>query len=123
MTQDRKAVTATDQVGALAQLVRTVRLVWRLMLDPRVPTWPKWIVPASILYVLSPIDLVPDLILGLGQADDVAILFLAVRLFIEFCPPDVVQEHRRVLAGMDARDDPSSEEVVEGSYRVMSDDN
>lgn len=122
MSQDRKPVVAEDRVGALAQLIRTFRLVWRLMQDPRVPTFPKLIVPAALLYVVSPIDLIPDMILGLGQMDDIAVLFLSISLFIEFCPRDVVEEHRRALAGPARTGNPGGEEVVEGTYRVVPDD-
>ena len=117
MSQERKPVVTADHMGALASLVRTIRLVWRLLQDPRVPTFPKLIVPAAILYVLSPIDLIPDFILGLGQVDDIGILFLSISLFIELCPHDVVEEHRRALRSAQ----PGSEEVVEGTYRVMPD--
>ena len=117
--RERRPVVA-DNAGALAQFVRRIRLVWRLMLDSRVPTWPKLVVPATLLYILSPIDLIPDLILGLGQIDDVAIFFFGISLFVELCPRDIVEEHRRALANPTA--DRSTEEVIEGTYRVTSDD-
>ncbi len=122
MSEERKPVETPEPFGALGQIVRTFRLVWRLMQDPRVPILPKLIIPASILYVLSPIDLVPDFILGLGQVDDLAIFFFGIRSFIAMCPPDIVEEHRRALDGTQTRSGDAQENVVEGSYRVMSDD-
>ncbi len=119
--RDRKQVTTTDTVGAVAQLIRTLRLVWRLMQDSRVPIFPKLIIPAAILYALSPIDLIPDMILGLGQIDDCAVLFFSISLFVEMCPPDIVAEHRRALAAR-SKSTAWDEDVVEGSYRVVSDD-
>ncbi len=121
MNQDRKPAVAPDRSGALGNIVRTIRLAWRLLQDPRVPVFPKLIIPAAIIYVLSPIDLLPDFILGLGQLDDIAVLFFSVTFFIEMCPPAIVEEHRRALAISRARGD-VQENVVEGSYRVMSDD-
>ncbi len=122
MSQDRKPVETPDPFGVLGQFVRTLRLVWRLMQDPRVPILPKLIIPAAILYVLSPIDLIPDFILGLGQVDDLAVVFFSIRFFIEMCPPDIVEEHRRALAFSHTPPADPQEDVVEGSYRVMSDD-
>ncbi len=122
MTEERKPVAPADQVGALANFVRTLRLVWRLMQDGRVPIFPKLIIPAAILYVLSPIDLIPDFILGLGQIDDIAVFFLSISFFIEMCPPAIVAEHRAALAAERARTGPPQEPVIEGSYRVVSDD-
>jgi uncharacterized membrane protein YkvA (DUF1232 family) len=121
MSEERKLMIASDHVGALAQFVRTLRLVWRLLRDSRVPSLPKLIIPAAILYVLSPIDLLPDLVLGLGQLDDVAIVFLGIALFIEFCPREIVEEHRRALAKAGPAVEQSEDGVVEGSYRVVRD--
>ncbi len=121
MSEQRKPVVAQDKVGALAQFVRTLQLVWRLLKDARVSLFPKLIVPAAILYVLSPIDLMPDLILGFGQLDDLGIIALALALFIELCPHKIVAEHRRAIASPGAPSSPD-ENVIEGSYRRVSDD-
>lgn len=110
-----------DSLNAISSLVRTLRLVWRLLRDPRVPRWSKLIVPAAVVYVLSPIDLLPDLILGLGQVDDLVILFMSVSFFIQACPRYVVEEHRRALGELVASADESGEDVIEGSYRVVRD--
>jgi uncharacterized membrane protein YkvA (DUF1232 family) len=122
MNDERKPVVTPEPFGALGQLVQTLRLVWRLIQDPRVPIFPKLIIPAAIVYVFSPIDLLPDLILGLGQVDDIAILFFSIRFFIEMCPPDIVEEHRRALTVSQTRSGAAPEDVVEGSYHVKSDD-
>ncbi len=122
MNDERKPVVTPEPFGALGQIVQTLRLVWRLMQDPRVPIFPKVIVPAAIIYVLSPIDLLPDLILGLGQVDDIAIFLFSIKFFIEMCPPEIVEEHRRALTISPMRSEDAQENVVEGSYHVKSDD-
>ncbi len=122
MNDERKPVVTPEPFGALRQIVQTLRLVWRLMQDPRVPIFPKLTVPAAIIYVLSPIDLLPDFILGLGQVDDIAIFLFSIKFFIEMCPPDIVEEHRRALTVSPKRSDDAQENVVEGSYHVKSDD-
>ena len=121
MSEQRKPVVAPANVGALAQFVRTLRLVWRLLNDARVSGFPKLIIPAAMLYVLSPVDLVPDMILGLGQLDDLGIVALAIALFIEVCPRAIVEEHRRALTAENAPPD-SNENVIEGSARQIPDD-
>jgi uncharacterized membrane protein YkvA (DUF1232 family) len=121
MSEQRKPVVAQDHVGALTQFVRTFRLVWRLLNDSRVHWFPKLIIPAAILYVLSPIDLIPDFILGLGQLDDLGVVVLAIALFIEFCPRAVVAEHRRALA-TEREAVSSDEDVIEGSSRPVPED-
>ena len=121
MNEERKPVVVQDKVGALKQVVRTLQLVWRLLYDARVSLFPKLIIPAAILYVLSPIDLIPDFILGLGQLDDIGVVALAIALFIEFCPRAIVEEHRRAIA-VDGAPPASDENVIEGSYHQVSDD-
>ncbi len=51
-----------------------------LLRDPRAPRSVKLVLIAALLYVLSPIDLVPDLIPGLGWIDDGAIVMLSLQL-------------------------------------------
>ena len=97
-----------SNLGFLADIIRQVRLAWKLLFDPRVPLWLKTIVPASLIYLISPIDLIPDVALGLGQLDDLAVLIIGVKLFIELCPPAIVREHLQELLG-------------EANWRVESD--
>ena len=119
--KDKSAITPQN-VGALTKVVRTLRLVWRLLIDPRVSFLPKLIPVAAAIYVISPIDLIPDVILGLGQLDDIGIVVLAITLFVEFCPRAIVEEHRKAIkatAGLGATPD---EDVIDGSYREVKGD-
>ncbi|MDY7078886.1 MAG: DUF1232 domain-containing protein [Chloroflexota bacterium] len=110
--------------GWLQDVVRQARLAWRLFWDQRVPMWTKLIPPAALTYVLFPIDLVPDAALGLGQLDDIAVLMIGIKLFVELAPPEVVREHLLALGVRvkewrvveDERGDPSV--VIEGEYAL-----
>jgi len=86
-----------DKTGLLADIVRELRLVWRLLRDRRVPFWTKLVPLATVFYLLFPLDLVSDLLVGLGQLDDLAIIFLGLELFISLSPAAVVEEIRREL--------------------------
>jgi uncharacterized membrane protein YkvA (DUF1232 family) len=121
MSQERKPELTPPSVGALTQFVRTLRLVWRLLNDSRVPALPKLIIPAALVYLLSPVDLIPDLILGLGQLDDLGVLALAVAMFIELCPRDVVEEHRRAIAASAGSRAESDENVIDGTFHEVDD--
>jgi uncharacterized membrane protein YkvA (DUF1232 family) len=121
MGEERKSIAAPERVGAIAQLIRTLELVWRLLNDARVSLFPKLIIPAALVYVISPIDVLPDVILGLGQLDDLGIIALALALFIEFCPRAIVEEHRRAIAAQADPPQAKPEEVIDGSYRVVDD--
>ena len=98
-------------VGWLAETLKQGRLILRLLGDRRVSIWPKLIIPATAVYILSPIDILADPMLGLGQLDDVAVLLIGLKLFVELCPTDIVRQHLDELAS-----------VIEGSYRVVKQD-
>lgn len=118
----RSATTSkTTDPSAIFEIWRSMQLVWRLMLDSRVPATTKFIVPAVAVYLLSPIDLIPEgFLLFFGMIDDLAVLFFGTKFFISLCPPDVVEEHRRALGGGREFTDDTT---VDGTYRVVDEDN
>ena len=83
------------------QIWKTGRLALRLARDSRVPMTAKLVLGGTLLYLVSPIDLVPDWIPLAGQADDVAILLAGLNMFIKACPRWIVDE----LSGKIDRDD------------------
>ena len=96
-------------------LLDQLMLTWRLIRDPRVPLWMKAIPVLAVAYVLSPIDLIPDFIIGLGQLDDLGLIFGAMRLFESVTPDYVVAEHRKEL---DRRNKPL-EIINSNRYRIF----
>jgi uncharacterized membrane protein YkvA (DUF1232 family) len=68
------------------------RIVWGLVRDPRTPLPLKALLAAGLAYVVVPIDLVPDAIPILGQADDLTVLLLVLDLFIANAPREVREE-------------------------------
>lgn len=87
------------QGGVLRDLVMRFKLILRLMGDRRINFLLKLLPIGSLAYLISPIDLVSGIVLPvIGALDDAAILWLGLYLFLELCPPDVVQEHVKRLA-------------------------
>lgn len=70
-----------------------IKLMYRLVKDPRVSVGDKAILGAAIAYVFSPIDLIPDFIPFLGQVDDAYIVAIALQRLINSAGPEVVKEH------------------------------
>ncbi len=115
----------------MAQILGTGRLALGLLRDSRVPMGAKLILGATAAYLILPIDLVPDVIPGLGQADDVLALLAGLNLFIRACPRWLVDEHERRLGGKQRQgmgysgasngQDPSNSAgpVIEGRYRQV----
>ncbi len=69
------------------------RMVWGLVRDPRTPIGLKGMLAAALAYVVFPVDLIPDVIPIIGQADDLTVLLLVLDLFIQNAPPEVRAEH------------------------------
>ena len=94
--------SSAETIGLLARMIRELRLIWRLLSDERVPVWIRSIPVLALAYVIFPLDFLPDYVLGLGQLDDVTVLFLGLRLFLSLCPPALVQEHLRQMDAVEA---------------------
>jgi uncharacterized membrane protein YkvA (DUF1232 family) len=64
----------------------------RLARDPRVPRRAKLALVFAGLWVLSPIDLIPELLPVIGPLDDVVVVALALRYAARRVPVDVLRE-------------------------------
>lgn len=74
--------------GAL-MLPHLLVLIVRLMRDPRVSLRRKLLVGAAVAYLVTPVDLIPDVIPVLGQADDVMLAAFAINQLITSVPPEI----------------------------------
>lgn len=91
-----------------------VRLVYYLMLDREVPIYLKIIPLLSFLYLIFPIDLIPDFAVGIGQFDDLTVLLAGAKIFIELSPNEIVSRYisrMRNKGGYDTLDQPSQPEA------------
>jgi len=94
------------------------RLILRLMLDRRVPIWSKFIIPGGIIYMLSPFDIIPDFLIGLGWLDDFFAIVATVTLFLLSIPSDILREH----LGNGRPPSPEHDgNVIDGSARIVDD--
>ena len=78
-----------DLAGFLPACVTTAR---RLRRDPRVPRRAKLVVAFAGLWVLSPIDLIPEFLPVIGPLDDVVVVALALRYAARQVPRDILVE-------------------------------
>lgn len=68
------------------------RLLYDLSRDDRVPLPAKIKSGAAAAYILSPVDVIPDFIPGLGQMDDIAVVVWAIRNLLRSAGYDVLRE-------------------------------
>ena len=80
----------------LFEVPRTGKLAYCLMRDRRVPLGPKLAAGAAVGLIVSPLD-VPAWIPVVGDLDVLALGILAVKVFVDACPEQVVEEHRAAL--------------------------
>jgi len=118
MAKKRSKLTSSNR-GIFNTLADEIRLVLRLMADRRVNPLLKLIPIGTVIYFF-----VPDLIIG--PIDDAMIFGVGVYLFIELCPPHIVEEHRQALKNMvDGKIDKANDdkipiyedEIIEGEFR------
>ena len=83
----------TDAAAFARFVPDCVVLVRRLLVDPRVPVESKVLLGFLIVYLASPIDLVPDVIPVAGQLDDAVLLALTLRHLVRRSGARVVAEH------------------------------
>jgi uncharacterized membrane protein YkvA (DUF1232 family) len=91
-----RKIVASPQGGMTHDFVNRVKLIFKLMGDSRVSPLVKLIPVGALVYLVSPIDIVMG-IPGVAALDDAAVLWFGSSLFIELCPPEVVQEHKQAL--------------------------
>ena len=62
------------------------RLLWRALRHPQAPGWLKPAALLLVVYVISPIDFIPDVIPVLGVMDDIVLIPLAIRFLLDRLP-------------------------------------
>ncbi len=87
----------SQQGGVVRNVVNQLKLIFRLMGDSRVSIFAKLIPVGALIYLVSPVDMISLPIIGV--VDDAALLWLGSYIFTELCPPAVVAEHMKELAG------------------------
>ena len=103
--------------GFFEEVALQLKLIWRLMGDRRVSIFLKMIPVASLAYLINPIDLPTPI-------DDFGVIGLALYLFVELCPQEVVMEHRNRLRNVisaEWREPP--EEAIDAEFTDVDADN
>jgi uncharacterized membrane protein YkvA (DUF1232 family) len=102
----------------MGALFAELRLAWRLMREPRVPRLAKAVPMLALLYVLSPVDFIPDILPVLGQIDDLGILIMSAKLFLRLCPPAATAFHAAAItSGRRYAPMAPTDVVIEATYR------
>jgi uncharacterized membrane protein YkvA (DUF1232 family) len=80
----------------LALLVPNLVLLFKdLLRDPAVPRGPKVALAIGVVWLVSPIDLLPEFLPVLGPLDDAVVAALVLRYFVKHAGVEVVRAHWR----------------------------
>ena len=80
------------------------------MLDKRVNIFLKIIPILSIIYIISPFDFP-------GPLDDIGVFSLAMVVFVEACPKEVVKEHLDQINHRSIDEDSTNEEIIDAEFK------
>ncbi len=120
-----------SNASTFTRLLDHLKLSWQLFRDPSVSSLVRYGIPIlGLIYLISPVDIIPDVLLGFGQLDDAAVLLLLSQLMIMLAPDDIINKYRQATQGGAA---PSSsqpdstrtaksapdDDVIDADYRVV----
>jgi uncharacterized membrane protein YkvA (DUF1232 family) len=87
-----KRLAARQLAAAVPDLLALLK---GLLGDPRIPRRSKRWVWIALIWVLSPIDLIPEFLPVIGPLDDIVVVLLVLRHLVKTAPEGVVTEHWR----------------------------
>ena len=96
----------------LFRLISSIRLIWKLLTDSRVPFWIRIALPLALIYVISPIDILPDFIPVMGRVDDIIAIVAGIMILLKLAPKKVVNQYKK--------DDKT---IIDGEYREEDQEN
>jgi uncharacterized membrane protein YkvA (DUF1232 family) len=90
--QQRLTTALKNRAG---QLYKQFRILTRALIHPGVPWYAKLVCGCAVLYLASPIQLIPNFIPVIGQMDDVLVIGLSIRFLKRSVAQTVLDECQR----------------------------
>lgn len=119
ITVIEKPIEKKDARGFLSGMIMLIpnflKLLGRLFRDSRVPTTEKALLVGAIIYVISPLDLIPDFIPFVGEIDDLYLVSLVLLRLMARTDDNILREH------WDGRGDISSvvDKIVRAAQYIL----
>jgi len=98
---EKSIAARKNEPGFWREIWQQVQLVYYLLRDPEVPFYLKIIPFTALVYLVMPLDLIPDPALLIGQLDDLTVLFVAGKMFVQMAPQHVVAKHIEAIRQKD----------------------
>ena len=76
--------------GMISQFFGCIKSVW---LDRRIPTRDRWVIAVSTFLIISPLDIIPDVIPVVGVIDDLILISFILDYFFNRLEDSVILDH------------------------------
>jgi len=113
--RDNQFAEKAKEPGFWREIWQQVRLVYYLLRDPEVPFYLKFLPLVAFVYLLIPFDFLPDVVPVVGQLDDLTLLLVGAKVFIELSPQSAVARHMQAIRTSDGY-----ETVIEGAFTASA---
>jgi uncharacterized membrane protein YkvA (DUF1232 family) len=77
---------------SIRRFFQQFRIIRRALRHPQVPWFAKAVSGCAVLYVISPIQLIPNFIPIIGQMDDVLVVSLGIKFLRRYVPQSVLDD-------------------------------
>lgn len=78
------------------EVVRRALTLYAIFADASTPAWARALVVAALVYLINPLDMLPDTLPGVGLVDDMAVLAFALERLSRFVTPAVRARAKRL---------------------------
>ena len=93
LTRQEKGQVKDRMKNMLMFLPNMVKLLGKLLTDNRVPLVNKALFAGAIVYVIMPLDFIPDILPFIGQVDDTYLVALTLLRLINHTDETIIREH------------------------------
>lgn len=69
-----------EKSKAITMLFKRIKVLYKYVLDPTVSIFKKLLVIGALIYVFSPLDLIPEIVLGIGLVDDIVLFVFLITM-------------------------------------------
>ncbi len=100
-------------LSVLMMFQRHLTILWRAFLHPRTPLHLKAAMVGVVIYLISPVDLLPDFFMIVGWIDDVLLVTFAINWIMKRLPPEVLEDP----LGTSYNDPDPDGPTIDGTFR------
>ena len=72
-----------EKSKAFTTLFKRTKVIYKYLLDPKVNIFKKLMVVGAFIYIFSPLDFIPEIVLGIGLIDDVVLYVFLISLIAD----------------------------------------